>query len=195
MRTLPAVTRREEEQPGGGTATLWEFAPGREQLEALLRDLFENHYREIVFGPCIQGAVFECRVNRPPARVGYLDGYLTVDFGEWHLHLCIGEHRGDRGRPCPPELAQWRRCGRAALIRNFTDPPIAGHAPVNYSLCLWNGRGEQMLTFFLPNPCLTADFRPTRTPDWSKLKVWNRIRTEHLGIEEDPGPFGGWRTD
>ncbi|MBI1724506.1 MAG: hypothetical protein HYR52_02575 [Candidatus Tectomicrobia bacterium] len=193
MQTPPAVTQREERQPDGAMATLWEFAPTREQLEALLRDLFENHWRDLVFGPCVQGAVFECHADQPPGRIGYLDGYLTVDFGKWHLHLCIGEHKGDPRRPCPPGLAEWRRCGRAALARHFADPPAAGHAPVSYALSLWNGRNEQMITFFLPNPCLTAEFRPTRTPDWSKLRVWNHIRTRHLGLAEDPGPFDGWK--
>ncbi|MBI3127342.1 MAG: hypothetical protein HYZ11_07035 [Candidatus Tectomicrobia bacterium] len=193
MPAPPAVTRREERQPDGGLAAVWEFTPEREPLEALLRDLFENHYRDIVFGPCIQGAVFECRTGHPPRRVGYLDGYLTVDFGDWHLHLCIGEHKGDGRRPCPPGLAAWRRCGRAALVRTFSDPPIAGHAPLSYSLGLWNGRGEQMITFFLPNPCLTDDLRPARSPDWSKLRLWNRIRAYHLGLDEDPGPFEGWK--
>jgi hypothetical protein len=30
-------------------------------LEALLRDLFENHWREITFGPIIEGAAYEFR--------------------------------------------------------------------------------------------------------------------------------------
>ncbi len=193
METKPAVTVKEEGQPDGSFHTTWEFAPGRELLEELLRDLFENHYEEFIFGPCIQGAVFECHVRQPPERIGYSDGYLTVDFGEWHLHLCIGEHKGDKRRPCPPDLAQWRKCSRVALTRHFTDPPVAGHAIVSYSLSLWNGRGEQMITFFLPNPCLTQDLKPIRTPDWSKLKLWNHIRTKYLGMEEDPGPFDGLR--
>ena len=44
-------------------------------LEVLLRDLFENHWREITFGPIIQGAAWEMRANKAPTYVGVLDGY------------------------------------------------------------------------------------------------------------------------
>src|SRR6185369_656729 len=57
--------------------------PGR--LERLLRELFERHWREIVFGPCIQGAVFEIQLTEPPKKLAMLDGYLTVDVGPWHF--------------------------------------------------------------------------------------------------------------
>ena len=56
-------------------------------LLALLRELFEEHWGEVIFGPCIEGAVFEGRfVSRP--RVSLLDGYVTVqvdgDEGDGH---------------------------------------------------------------------------------------------------------------
>ena len=183
------VEYREETGADGSRQSVWEFRPGRELLETLLRDLFENHYESLVFGPCIQGAVFECRVKAPPRKISYLDGYLTVDLGDWHFHLCIGEHRGDARRPCPPELARWRRCARATLLRVYQNPPVAGHAPVSYSLALMNGRDEQMTTFYLPNPYFDSSYRVLDTPDWSKLALWNHIRTSYLGLEADPGPF------
>ena len=180
---------REETGPDGSLHSVWEFRPGRELLETLLRDLLDNHYESIAFGPCIQGAVFEYRMKDPPRRIGYLDGYLTVDLGDWHFHLCIGEHRGDARRPCPPELARWRRCARAALQRIYQNPPVAGHAPVSYSLALLNGRGEQMVTFFLPNPFFDENYRVLESADWTKLALWNHIRASYLGLEADPGPF------
>ncbi len=184
-----AVT--ETVEPDGSRKTQWRFPATREKLEPLLRDLFENHYAEIVFGPCVQGSVFEVHSEEPPERISYLDGYLTVDFGRWHLHLCIGEHKGEPGNPCPEELARHRQCSRAALARIYTPRPSRAHPPVSYSLGLWNGRDEQMITFFLPNPWLTEKMRVTAAPDWTRLRLWNHIRTRHLGLEEDPGPFEG----
>lgn len=189
----PIARYREETHPDGSLLALWEFEPERGLLEALLRDLFENHRESIVFGPCVQGAVFECRANSPPRRIAYRDGYLTVDFGDWHLHLCIGEHRGEPGRPCPPELARRRRCARARLQRARMNPPIPGHAPLAYSLVLLNGDGEQMTTIHLPNPFYDEEFRVLDAPDWGKLALWNRIRTHYLGLEADPGPCADLR--
>jgi hypothetical protein len=37
-------------------------------LEALLRDLFENHWHEITFGPIIQGAAYELKAPSPPTH-------------------------------------------------------------------------------------------------------------------------------
>ena len=184
---------REEAGPDGSLHAVWEFEPERALLEALLRDLFGNHYDSVVFGPCVEGAVFECRSASPPRKVGYRDGYLTVDFGDWHFHLCIGEHRGEPGHPCPPALARWRRCARAMLRRTRANPPVPGHAPVSYSLLLLNGRGEQMTTIHLPNPFYDADFRVLEAPDRGKLALRNHIRTRCLGLEADPGPFADLR--
>jgi len=188
MRTK--VTYQEETQMDGSVHTIWEFRPNRDFLDTLLRDLFENYYDQIVFGPCIQGAVFEFHVNQPPRKISYLDGYLTVDFGDWHFHLCIGEHKGDKQRPCPPELSEWRRCARGELIRAYSDPPNSGHPPVSYSMVFFNGQNEQMISFFLPNPFLTEEFKVIKSPDWSKLVLWNHIREKYLDLEEDLGPFG-----
>lgn len=187
----PIARYREETHPDGSLLAVWEFEPGRELLEALLRDLFENHWESIVFGPCVQGAVFECRSESPPRRIAYRDGYLTVDFGDWHFHLCIGEHRGEPGHPCPSALARRRRCARGRLQRALMNPPVPGHAPLAYSLVLLNGDGEQMTTIHLPNPFYDEAFRVLDAPDWGKLALWNHIRTRHLGLEADPGPCAG----
>src|SRR5262249_59982014 len=89
--------------------------PGR--LAGLLRELFEQHWREIIFGPCIQGAVFEVRLTEPPQKITMLDGYLTVDVGPWHFHLCIDEHTD-----VPvAELARQRQVSRAAFFQDSRD--------------------------------------------------------------------------
>jgi hypothetical protein len=103
-------------EPDGRVSDLYDLPHDEDSVFRLFRLLFEQHASEIVFGPCIEGAVFEIRAERP-AAVTLLDGYLTVDLGAWHFHLCIGEHRGTAANPCPPELARHRRVRRAALFR------------------------------------------------------------------------------
>ena len=99
-------------------------------LLALLRELFEEHWEHVIFGPCIEGAVFEGRFGAQP-RVTLLDGYVTVQLQgseSWHFHLCIGPHRGSPGLPTPPALAEWRRCRRAAFLNTF-HRSAARHGP------------------------------------------------------------------
>ena len=125
-------------------------------LLGLARELFEDHWQHVIFGPCIEGAVFEGRFPERP-RLSLLDGYLTVEVagGSWHFHLCIGPHEGTAGLPTPPALAEWRRCRRAAFFANL-DP--AGR-PGSWGFRMWNGHGEQMLTVFTPNPWLDPERR------------------------------------
>ncbi|HYB70678.1 MAG TPA: hypothetical protein VEH80_08410, partial [Candidatus Bathyarchaeia archaeon] len=61
-----------------GTATEYFDMPcGEAALLALLRELFEEHWAQVVFGPCIEGAAFEGRFAAR-SRVSLLDGYVTV---------------------------------------------------------------------------------------------------------------------
>jgi hypothetical protein len=71
------------------------FPPKETAMKELVDELFVNNCRHIVVGPCIEGAVFEILFQAAPA-VRISDGYLTVDLGAWHFHLCIGEHKGSR---------------------------------------------------------------------------------------------------
>ena len=161
--------------------------PSEERLLALLRDVFERHWREVAFGPCIQGAVFEGHFTAPP-RVSLLDGYVTVGSGTedpWHFHLCIGPHHGTRARPTPPELATWRRCARAAFFR---DRDRDGRQAV-WGFRMWNGRDEQMITIFFSNPWLDpATTRSLGAPDWSRLATWMTLRERHAGIAVELPP-------
>jgi hypothetical protein len=172
-----------EPNPDGHLIEYTDFEPAAGALEALLRELFERRWRELIFGYCIQGAVFELQSAQAP-RVSMLDGYLTADFGSGHLHLCIGPHQGPASCPTPPEIAAWRRVRRSALFRSINTE----HAPVSWGLRLWNGRGEQMLTVFLPNPYYDAQMRRQR-PQWSKLALWNDLRARFLNLApQPPGP-------
>ena len=151
-----------------------ELVAGR--LEQLLRELFEGHWREIIFGSCIQGAVFEICLIEPPKKLTMLDGYLTVDTGPWHFHLCIDEHKDAP----TPELAQQRQAARAAF---FHDSREQGHVRGSWGLRLWNGLDEQMITLFFPNPYLSNDMKIQKDPDWSRLALWERMRQKY-GQEE-----------
>ena len=156
-------------------------------LLALLKEIFEEHWDQVIFGPCIEGAVFEGRFPARP-RVSLLDGYVTVEVGgneSWHFHLCIGPHHGTPALPTPPELARWRRCARAAFFRNLDR---AGR-PSAWGVRMWNGREEQMLTIFFPNPWLDpARQRYVDTPDWSCLDLWMQMRERHAGVPTEPPP-------
>ena len=171
-----------------GTRTeLFDVECAEATLLALLREVFEEHWADAVFGPCIEGAVFEGRFARRP-RVSLLDGYVTVeveDVESWHFHLCIGPHRGTPTLPTPPALAEWRRCGRAAF---FVSRDREGRGSA-WGLRMWNGRGEQMLTVFLPSPWLDpARRRYVDTPDWSRLDLWMRLRERYAGVPAEPPP-------
>lgn len=156
-----------------------------ESLEGILRDLFENHWREIVFGPLIQGAAFEWRALEPPTHVGMFDGYITIAFGVPHFHLCIGEHKGMPSLPVAPELAHHRRTSRAELFRRI----CSEGTPVSWGLRLFNGAGEQQITILLPNPFLNRETdKVLKTPDWSHLALWDHLRARWLGLDA-PDPF------
>jgi hypothetical protein len=171
----------------GTRIELFDMDPTEDALLALLKDIFEEHWSEVIFGPCIEGAVFEGRFTARP-RVSVLDGYATVELGgseSWHFHLCIGPHRGTSTAPTPPELARWRRCSRAAFFRSRD----RGGRPSAWGVRMWNGRGEQMLTIFFPNPWLDADRRRyVDTPDWSRLDLWMRLRERFAGVPAEPPP-------
>lgn len=153
---------------------------GDDTLPQILTRLFEDHWQEIRFGPLIQGAVFELAASEQP-RLSMLDGYLTIDLGGPHIHLCIGEHVGSPGHPVDPKLAYRRRCAQAELQRQWIDG-----APRTWMFRMFNGDGDQMITVLLPNPFLSADQQLLETPDWSHLDLWDRLRADFLSLSPDP---------
>ena len=159
-----------------GTTTEYDhFEPREETLVPLFTELFEKHWRALRFGPCVHGAVFELALTEPPKRVGILDGYLTVDAGPWHFHLCIGEHRG-----ATPEARRVRRAARAA----FFVTKNAGCTGQSWGLRLWNGAGEQMITVFFPNPFLDDELKRRTQPDWSRLDLWRELRARYAEVRD-----------
>ncbi len=179
------IQPRQIVEPDGATVEVFALPTDAASLEALLRDLFQNHWREITFGPLIQGAAWEMRAPEAPTRIGMLDGYLTVAFGVPHFHLCIGEHKGPRSSPASPELARHRRTARAEMYRRLS----RDGTPVSWGLRLYNGNGEQQITVLLPNPFLNRETdKVLKAPDWSQLALWDALRARWLGLAE-PDPF------
>jgi hypothetical protein len=154
-----------------GTFTEYEDIPLEgDRVERLLRELFTEHWARLTVGPIIQGAAWEIRFTTPP-RLSVLDGYLTVDTGPWHFHLCVGE-AGTGGRE---DLARARRVARAAFFRT-----VGGTcSPETYGLRLWNGLGEQMITVLFPNPYYDDASNRLREPDWTRTALWEATRQRY----------------
>jgi len=170
---MRAMTTRMVEHGPGGTVTAYdEISVRGDVVERLLTEVFTEHWAEIYAGPVIEGAAYEIRFTAKPA-VSMLDGYLTVDVGAWHFHLCVGEHRG----AATPEQAAVRRVTRAA----FFCADGGSCVPGSWGVRLWNGRGEQMITVFFPNPWLDDDQRRVREPRWEKTALWEALRARYAG--------------
>ena len=170
MRAMTA--RIVERGPGGSVTEYDEISVRRDVVERLLTEVFTEHWAEIYAGPVIEGAAYEIRFTAKPA-LSMLDGYLTVDVGAWHFHLCVGEHRG----AATAEQAAMRRVARAAFFRTDGGSCVPG----SWGLRLWNGRGEQMITVFFPNPWLDDDQRHVRAPRWEKTALWEALKARYTG--------------
>jgi hypothetical protein len=163
------------ETEDGGREELWPLPADEQSLLDLIHLCFDEFWDEIWFGIIIEGAVWEVAAPNPPKRISMYDGYATVDFGRWHFHLCIGEHRAGG-----PELGRIRKCTRAELYRRIGD-----ESPTSWGVRLYNGRDEQMMTVLLPNPFLTNEQQLREQPDWAQLELWDRLRAKYLGLDPD----------
>jgi hypothetical protein len=184
VETKPKLLSERIVDPDGATVEVFPLPTDEATLLALMRDLFANHWRDITFGPMVQGAAWEMRAAQEPSKIAMFDGYLTVAFGVPHFHICIGAHRGPHNNPVSPELAQHRRTARAELYRRLK----RDGTPVSWGVRLFNGKDEQQITVLLPNPFLDHDDRVRDTPDWSRLELWDRLRARWLGLAE-PDPL------
>ncbi|BDV40546.1 hypothetical protein DSM21852_37990 [Methylocystis bryophila] len=137
MTLSTEVLPKRVSEPDGTPLDVFPLPTDPASLEELIRDLFENHWRDIVFGTLIEGAAWEMRADGPPSKIGVLDGYITVAFGVPHFHICIGETKGFPNNPTPPELAQRRRTARAEFYRRMRRACV----PMSWGLRLFNGAG------------------------------------------------------
>jgi hypothetical protein len=166
------------EEIGNGKLEIFDLDTSEAFLTELLTDLFTNYWNGIQFGTLIQGAVYEFKASQAPVKVSSLDGYLTVDFGTWHFHICIGENKGTKRSPISSELAYIRKTSRAELYRRLNpDGSIGG-----WGLRLFNGQNENQLTVFLPGPFLSDELKFLKEPDWSRLALWDYLRQKYLGL-------------
>jgi hypothetical protein len=149
------------------------FAPSESTMKDLVDELFSHNWQRIVVGPCIEGAVFEIVFKAAP-EVRISDGYLTVDLGAWHFHLCIAAHKGSSSE----ELRKMRPVAKVGFFERRGKGCAGGRS---WGLRMWNGYGEQMTTVFLPNPRLTDDMQLLKQPDWSRLDLYYRLREKFLG--------------
>jgi hypothetical protein len=160
-----------ETSADGGKTRYSFFEPTESVMRSLMDDLFVNHWAKITVGPCLEGVVFEIRFENAP-KLSYSDGYLTVDLGKWHFHLCIGPTKSSKSE----EIRQARPVANAALF----ETQGVGHGR-SWGLRFWNGFGEQMTTVFLPSPRLNDDMQFLKEPDWSRLELYYQLRARLLG--------------
>lgn len=159
------------ERGADGSVTAYdEVSVEGDRVERLLTELFTKNWRDIFAGPVIEGAAYEIRFTAAPV-VSMLDGYLTVDLGAWHFHLCVNDHGG----AATPEQARLRRVARAAFFH--IDGGLC--VPGSWGLRLWNGHGEQMITVYFPNPWLDDTAERLREPRWDKLALWEELRARY----------------
>jgi hypothetical protein len=162
-----------ERHPDEAVTAYTYFPPAEQSMRDLAQELFGTYWRSVVVGPCIEGAVFEIAFQSPP-EIRYSDGYLTIDLGPWHFHLCVGPHKGSTSE----ELRRNRPVAKVAFFERRGKGCAGGRS---WGLKLWNGYGEQMTTVFLPNPRIGDDHQLLGEPDWSRLKAYYRLRTRFLG--------------
>ena len=159
-------------EPDGSVTEYTDVAVTGNAVERLLTEVFGEHWAAISAGPVIDGAAYEIRFTGAP-KLSMLDGYLTVDTGPWHFHLCVNDHRG----AATPYLARVRRVARAAFFRTDGGSCVPGA----WGLRLWNGRGEQMITVYFPNPWLDDDLERVREPRWELTALWDDLRKRYGG--------------
>jgi hypothetical protein len=162
---------RTAERGEDGSLTEYDDVPvAGDRVQQLLTEIFTDHWEHVFAGPVIEGAAYEIRFTAPPV-VSMLDGYLTVDLGPWHFHLCVNDHRGAP----TPEQARLRRVARAAFFHTDGGSCVPG----SWGVRLWNGRGEQMITVYFPNPWLDDAAERLREPRWEKTALWDGLRKRY----------------
>lgn len=169
------------EELGNGTLEIFPLSTETNNLLIIITDIFENYWDKIHFGTAVQGGVWEVRAPNAPKRIGFSDGYLTVDFGHWHFHLCIGINKGTRRNPTSDELSKIRCTGRAELYRRLREDG----KPSSWGFRMFNGAGEQQMTVFLPNPFLNIEQQVLKEPNFENLAMWNHLRKEYLNLDVD----------
>jgi hypothetical protein len=163
-----------------GTRTEYDDMPtDSATLERFMREMFEQHWDGITAGPILPGAAYELMYSKAP-KVSLSAGYLTVDTGEFHFHLFIGEPEGQGAPPKNSELARQQQVSRAAFFRDVRVDG-KGCVPGSWGFRLWNGNGEQTITIYFPSPFFENQAM-LKEPKWERLEVWERMREAYAGV-------------
>jgi hypothetical protein len=161
------------DNPDGSQTRYSYFDASEETLIRLTRELFEDHWRRLTVGPWVLGAVFELTFDRAP-KVTIANGYLTVDAGAWHFHLCIANYKGSG----LPESHLLRRVSKVAFYDWRGDGSIKERSS---GIRMWNGYGEQMTTIFFPHVLLGETSHTVGPPNWENLRLYYEYRRRYLG--------------
>ena len=175
MTIREPVPRGEIVEECGARFEVFALPTDEDTVLNVLNDCFAE-WPHIRIGPLIPGALWEIRPPHKP-RITVLDGYATVDFQDWHFHICIGENGG-----AGPDMSKLRRTSCVELYRRLN----RDGKPTYWGLRLLNGAGDQQITFMLPSPFLTDDQQVEDEPDWGRLALWDRLCQKYLGIGPDP---------
>jgi len=116
MRAMAEVVR----EPDGSVTEYTEVAVHGDTVQRLMAEVFGEHWAAISAGPIVDGAAYEIRFTAAPT-LSMLDGYLTIDTGPWHFHLCVNDHRA-------PPRPSWRGCA-ASPARPSSAPTAAPACP------------------------------------------------------------------
>ena len=185
-QVTPLNRRTVEATPEGGKIEYEDFGCTVDITGPLLYTLFQERWQEVQIGHVVEGGVLELEFTQPPKLCLIYDGYLTVATEAWHIHLCLEDHLGGPHCKTPVELRQRRRIHRASLYRRLNSTG----RPTSWGIQFWNGDRENMMTIFLPNPCLTADedLLPYNKADLSKLALYEELREIYV-LGNRPIPF------
>ena len=71
--------------------------------------------------------------------------------------------------------------------------PLAHDYPgsVAWGARFYNGKGEQQMSIFFPNPFLTDEQQIAEKPAWSRLAIWDDLTRRYLGRGSDPKDRSG----
>ena len=170
---------RVKRQPDGTYCHVYPMAHDEQTLFFFFRDVFAEHWRDIRFGPMLEGATWEMSAPCLPERIDLNDGYLTIDFGTLNFHLCIGGPKGS-SNPQYSQQHQKKQCtAQAEFFRLLTQDRSSA---TGWGFRCFNGLGQQQITIHFPSPfySLKPTYQKLDPPDWSRLEVWNSLRKRFL---------------
>jgi hypothetical protein len=138
-----------------------------------MNEIFEDNWKRITVGPWVLGAIFELTFEKKP-ELRVHNGYLTVDAGPWHFHLCIGTYQGSGS----PASHGERRVSKIAFYDWRGNGSIKERSS---GVRMWNGYGEQMTTIFFPHVLLGEKPNTVGPANWENLRLYYEFRRRYLG--------------